>query len=260
MKRHLKIWWVQTLKTTQITFAYRFGAALFIIGKLLRFGLFFLFLFVLGMNRKVIAGYSFDQMLLFFLTFNLVDTSAQLILREVYNFRGHIVSGEFDYFLVKPYSPLIRCLFGRSDILDVPLVIILLIALSLIIPHMNNISTESVLLYIGLVCNGFFIALSFHIFVLCLGIITTEVDNAIFLYRDLTQMGRVPVDIYKEPLRGLLTFIIPVGIMMTFPAKALMGLVSLQTIVFSFMISSVLFFISVHCWRWALKQYSSASS
>jgi ABC-2 type transport system permease protein len=73
-------------------------------------------------------------------------------------------------------------------------------------------------------------------------------------------MGRFPVDIYKQPLRNIITFIIPIGIMITFPAKALMGLLSPQWIVLSFTIAAVLLMISLTFWRYALRQYTSASS
>src|SRR5438874_1581239 len=77
----------------------------------------------------------------------------------------------------------------------------------------------------------FLIALGFHIFVLATGILSTAVDNTVMLYRDLTQMGRLPIEVYQEPLRGFITFIIPVGIMMTYPGQALLGLLSLQGII-----------------------------
>jgi ABC-2 type transport system permease protein len=92
------------------------------------------------------------------------------------------------------------------------------------------------------------------------GILTTAVDNMIMLYRDLTQMGRFPIEIYHEPLRGILTFVIPVGIMMTFPTKALFGLLSIQGISIALALGLGLFVLSMKFWQYSLKQYSSASS
>lgn len=111
-----------------------------------------------------------------------------------------------------------------------------------------------------LVLNGFLIAAAFHILVLALGIITTEIDHAIMIYRDITGMARFPVDIYKEPLRGLITFIIPIGVMMTFPAKALFGLLTPMFIIISFTIGLIFFYLSIMLWNYALSQYASASS
>jgi len=73
-------------------------------------------------------------------------------------------------------------------------------------------------------------------------------------------MGRIPIDVYKEPIRGVITFAVPVGIMMTFPVKALLGSLSLLTIILSFSIGLVFIISSLFFWRYALKRYSSASS
>lgn len=259
-KKYIKIWFAMTMMTTQIAFTSRVGAVIFIIGKLLRFFLFLVFLLLLGSKTQVIAGYTLWQMIFFFFTFNLIDTSAQFFFREVYRFRSYVLKGFLDYILVKPFSALFRSLFGGSDILDIPLLFISVISLLVSSQHIGHITLLGAFLYIVLICNAFFIALSFHIFVLSIGILTTEVDNTLFLYRDLTQMGRVPIDIYQEPLRGFLTFIIPIGVMITFPAKALMNLLALPAIILSVAIGGIIFLLTLRFWQYALKNYASASS
>ena len=96
--------------------------------------------------------------------------------------------------------------------------------------------------------------------VLAMGIITLEIDHTIMIYRDLTSFGRFPVDIYKQPIQGLLTYLIPVGIMITFPAKALMGLMSTGGVLLSLLIGVVAILLSFKFWNFALKKYASASS
>lgn len=258
--KYLKIWWTMTKIASQIAFVSRFGAVIFILGKVLRFGFFLLFLILLISKTKAIVGYEIWQIIFFFATFNLVDTVVQLFLREVYRFRSYVVSGDFDYFLVKPISPLFRSLFGGSDVLDILMLVISVGFVIMSIFRIGNISLIGVMLYILLILNALLIATAFHIFILVIGILTTEVDNTLWLYRDITQMGRVPIDIYKEPLSGILTFIIPVGIMMTFPAKSLMGLLSIQSVIIAFLVSTVLLYISLKCWKFAISRYASASS
>lgn len=124
----------------------------------------------------------------------------------------------------------------------------------------GGISAPGVILYIFLVINAFLIATAIHIAVLALGVLTTEIDNTIMLYRDLTRMGMVPIDVYRQPLQAFITFVIPVGIMMTFPAKALMGLLSWQAVLASFLIAGLLFWASLKFWQYSLTRYSSASS
>ena len=258
--KYIKLWWMMTFMVSQNSFVSRFGAGLFVLGKLIRFTFFLFFLLIIASRTHAIAGYTLWQIILFYLTFNLIDSLAQFFLREVYRFRSYVVSGDFDYFLTKPVPVLFRLLFGGSDILDIPILIISFFFIYISLSHLSSITFFNILIYIGLLINGFVIMLSFHILVLAIGVITTEVDNTLWLFRDLTQMGRFPIDIYRNPLRAFITFLIPVGIMITYPAKAAMGLLSVNAILISVFVSATLLYLSTRFWRFSLKKYSSASS
>jgi ABC-2 type transport system permease protein len=258
--RYTKIWWKLTLGTSQIAFQSRFGALLFLLGKLLRY-IFFLFFLVVLINRtKFIAGYSFWEIVLFYATFNLLDTLPQFFFRNVYRFRQQILNGYFDNLLLKPLPSLFHPLFGGSDILDLLIVFLSIGFIYYAGMHIQNVSLVNILTYILLVLNGFLISLGFHICVLGTGILSTAVDNTVMLYRDLTQMGRLPIEVYQEPLRGFITFVIPVGIMMTYPSQALMGILSIQGLVIAFIFGFGLLFISMRFWKYALRNYTSASN
>lgn len=258
--KYFKLWLNMSLLSAQVALRSMFGASLFFVGKLLRFFLFIVFLVLIEKSVKSIAGYSIWQMVLFYATFNLIDVIPQALFREVYRFRSYIVQGEFDFILTKPFSPLFRSLAGGSDVLDIPMIVLSLGLVIVSILNIGHITISDVALYMLLVLNGLIIATSFHIFTLCVGILTTSVDHAIMVYRDLTQLGRFPVDIYLEPIRGILTFVIPIGIMMTFPTKALMNLLEPQLILIAFAFSTGFLFASLKFWQYSLTKYQSASS
>lgn len=259
MKKYIKVWWIFAINSISAQMAIRWALLLFIIGKILRFGIFLFFIIILVDKTKALAGYSLDQTILFFLTFNLIDILSQLLFREVYRFRGTVLSGNFDFSLIKPYSPLFRSLTSGPDILDFITLMPLIWAIVYFISKLQ-ISVEGIFIFILLSFVGFLLALSFHILVLALAILTTEIDNTLWMYRDITAMGRFPVDIYREPIRGILTFAIPVGIMMSFPVKGLLGLLSLSAYFYAIIFSVVIFFLSLKAWQFALNRYSSASS
>jgi len=259
-KKYLKVWLRLTSYSFMTTLTTRFSLVLFLFGKILRFVFLFSFLMLLLSKTKILVGYNLYQVAFFVLTYNLIDTVVQLLFREVYRFRPLIVSGNFDLVLVKPFNSLIRVLLGGPDIIDLFMAIPFLLGIIYLINKIGNISFFHFSFFIFLLTNAFLIATAFHIAVLALGILTTEIDNTIMVYRDLTRMGMVPIDIYKEPLRGFLTFVIPIGIMMTFPAKALMGFLSWQGIIVSFLIGGFLLWLSLKFWHYSLSKYSSASS
>ncbi len=258
--RYLRVWIRLTLGSFRIALQSRIGAGIFIVAKLVRFGLLFAFLAVITTKTRVFAGYSQAQVFIFFLTFNCIDTISQCLFREVYRFREKIVTGDFDLLLVKPYSPLIRALFGGTDPLDAMLIIPYVAMLGFIIAKVTTIDIFDMALFLMLAINGIIIAAAFHILVLALGIVTTEVDHAILIYRDVSQMTRFPITIYEEPIRSLITFVVPVGIMVSFPAQALLGTLQLPFVLLSVVFAGSLLTLSLLMWRLALRHYTSASS
>ncbi|MBI4080898.1 MAG: ABC-2 family transporter protein [Candidatus Levybacteria bacterium] len=260
MKKYISLWLTMTSRITQIAFASRFGVVFFTLGKVIRFLFFLIFLVLIVSKTKSLAGYTLWQVILFFVTFNIIDIVTQFFLREVYRFRSYIVSGSFDYMLTKPLSPLFRSLFGGSDILDLITLVPLLGFLFYVLNQIGGITIAGVVLYVLLLINAFVIALAFHIFVLGLGVIITEVDNAIWIYREMTALGRVPIAVYREPISWILTFILPVAAMITFPVQAVLGILSWTGVLLAFVFSGIFLLASLRFWRYALRQYSSASS
>lgn len=233
---------------------------IFFMGKILRYGLFLSFLYFLLTGISTLGGYSREQILLFYLVFNLIDTLAQLLFREVYRFRPLIVSGGFDAVLAKPMNPLVRVLFGGPDFIDLGILIILLVVMGWVMVNYIHPQIISLLVFVLLIFNSLLIAAAFHIMVMGIGILTLSVDHLIMIYRDLTNLVRIPVDVFTDPLRSILTFVIPVGIMFTFPAKFLFGFLSWRLVAVSFGFGILTLCLSLKFWRYALTQYQSASS
>lgn len=237
----------------------RLSLSFFLAGKVFRFVFFFLFLFFILKGTNSLAGYNINQAIFFFLVFNVIDVISQFLFREVYRFRPMIVNGDFDFVLVKPISSLFRSLLGGADVIDFitipPLIFATIYVGTLLHPSFLNI-----VYFILLLINAFLIATSFHILVLALAIITLEIDHTVMIYRDLTNLGRLPVDIYKQPLQGFITYFIPVGVMMTLPAKAIMGIVGPVGILTALLIGIMAMIISTRFWNFALRKYTSASS
>jgi len=209
---------------------------------------------------KHIDGYTSNQILIFFLSFNVVDTITQLFFREVYRFREVIVSGNFDLVLVKPMSPLFRALAGGADILDVFMAVPYVVLLIYFIIHTPYSNPLGIFLYIILIGNAFIIATAFHIMILALAILTTDIDHTIMIYRDLSGMGRLPVDIYIQPIQGILMYLLPIGIMMTVPTKIMFGLLHPVWVCISFAIAWIFLAGSHNIWNHAVRYYNSASS
>ncbi len=256
---YLRLWLMMSKNSFLSVLSQKSVFTIFLFGKILRFSFFTIFLYYVVKGAETLAGFTFAEALFFFLTFMALDTVSQFLYREVYRFRPLIISGDFDLILMKPANSLFRVLLGGSDAIDLFTIPPLLVGL-IYTGWQLSPSFLQVVAYIFLMLNGLLIATAFHVLVVSLGIITLEIDHSVMIYRDITSMGRFPVDIYKEPLRSILTFIIPVGIMVTLPAKVLMGAISISGSLLLFVFGLGFFYLSLRIWKYALRQYTSASS
>jgi ABC-2 type transport system permease protein len=256
----LKIIYLYFVNSLQTQLANPVGVIIFVVNKVIRYSLFLFFLYLLTEPLIKVGGYTAIQLPFIYLTFSLVDTASQMLFREVYRFRNLVVSGNFDLVLTKPTNPLIRTLFGGPDFIDAIMLVLLVTATAYLSANYIHPQPLHVLVYILLILNALIIACAFHIFVLGFGIVTLSVDHLVMMYRDLAGLMRIPVDFFTNPLRLILTFVVPIGIMFTFPAKALLGQLSFTSTIISFLLSTGLLFLSHRFWYFALKKYSLASS
>lgn len=86
------------------------------------------------------------------------------------------------------------------------------------------------------------------------GYLFTWVFDAFF------QLARYPVDLYPPWLRFTLTWILPVGVMTTIPARALAGSGDMAMVCASLAAAGLLFWLSSFFFSLAVKRYASASS
>lgn len=260
MKHYLKLYWLFSTMSLRIALQHKTGVLFFLIGKGLRFGMFYFFIFTLLKNTKLFAGYTLAESMLFYITYNVIDTFTQLLFREVYRFRYLVASGELDGVLIKPYPPFLRVLFGGMDLMDAIILLPYLWLLSHYLLQVPELSFSKLVLFGLLIGNSLVIATAFHILVLALGVLTTEVDHTIMIYRDISKMAAFSIDIYREPLRSILTFVIPIGIMMSFPVKGLLGMLNWKVLTGSVVLGAGALFFALWVWDRALKKYQSWGS
>lgn len=259
MGKYPKIWWRLASCNMQTQLSSRLNGLFFVSAKLLRFIFILVFLFGLFSHTKTVAGYNLEQMLVFFLTFNLVDILAQFLFRGIYIFKNQIQTGNLDLYLAQPVNLLFRVASSMVDFWDLTTLIPVIITIVLVASSMP-VTLLTVVLYIIFVLLGVAMAMALHVLVAALAMATQEVDSTIWIYRDLMNMARFPIDIYNQPIQLFLTFIVPVAVMVTFPAKILLGILSWQQMALAAILTILFLGTSLVLWERSLAAYSSASS
>lgn len=258
---YFTVWKMTALNAVQEAFVNRASNSLFFAGKMIRFAMSLLFLMMIKQSSNALGSYTTDQMIVFYLTYQFVDTLAQIVYRGTYMFGNMVRTGEFDFFLSKPINPLFRALTGKPDINDVVFFFPSTLLSLYIVLNLNlHITLQSLTIYFILLINSFLIATALHILVLTVGVMTTEVDGIVWMYRDLMSLGQIPVSIYQEPLRSILFFVIPVGMMITIPSEILFSSDPTYSLLLTALVGIGSVLASLLLWNAGVKQYSSASS
>lgn len=259
--RLIKIWLMVAKRAAQTYLLNSLATMLFLVGKVVRFLLFFAFLFAVLSSGQTLAGYNREQVIFFFLVFNLVDIMVQFFFRGVYQFRPLVVSGNFDLDLLKPLPSFFRPIFGWTDIFDfITLIPLWLYFFWFVFNQQLFSGWLNLILFFLLLGNALILAFAFNLLLCAVCVLTTEIDHLVWVYRDLTSMARFPTDIYRQGIQTALTFTVPVIILITVPAKALLGVLAWPWLVGSFLITGLFLGVAVKLWRYALSQYASASS
>lgn len=245
----------------QETFINRWTNLMFLVGKTIRGLMLVIFMLLLRENVQEIGGYSSGQMLAFLVTYGLVDTAVQVFFRGIYTIGRDVRSGAFDGVLVKPINPLFTVLTGKPDINDAFFMILVVgVGGYLLATSGLDITWVSTAWYVLLLINSFILATALHVIIAAITLYTTDIDNVIWMYRDLTRMGQFPINIYFEVIRLALFFLIPVGMMFTIPAQVLLNTQPSYSLVVVSGFTVFFVWLSLRIWHAALKTYSSASS
>jgi ABC-2 type transport system permease protein len=87
-----------------------------------------------------------------------------------------------------------------------------------------------------------------------------RIDNLTYLFTSIFDAGRWPSSIFRGFLRVVFTFVIPLALMTTYPAQALLGTLAPGALVGSVVAAVVFGLISRRVWLRAIARYTSASS
>jgi ABC-2 type transport system permease protein len=169
-------------------------------------------------------------------------------------------SGQLDYLILRPVDVQLAATVNRVDptkVWDVlGAVAIGAYALSAIEPPTwIQALTAAVLLVSGLAAMY-----ALWILVVCLSFWFVRVDNLRYLVGAVTDAGRWPVTVYKGFARTFLTVFVPVALVTSWPAMALLGRMDGWLALQSVVVAMVLLAVSRFAWLQALRHYTSASS
>ena len=101
---------------------------------------------------------------------------------------------------------------------------------------------------------------SLWILVIAAAFWVVRLDNLAYLFNSLFDFARWPASVFRGAYRVVFTFVIPLTIMTTYPAEALLGTLALRTAALSLCGSAAFAIAARAVWQRAIGHYTSASS
>lgn len=182
-------------------------------------------IYILYVNNEVLNGWTMPETLAVLGVYMLVQAVKNVVIGPSMNklggMDGEIESGTFDYTLLKPISTQYYISVREWSLWSI---LHIAVATGVILFAIDGMNSEITLL----AAAQFLLAL-----VISLGILYSVMlilSSVAFWYRgtymlwimeDILQAGRYPIGIYPRPLRLVLTWVLPVGFIVSVPAEAL---------------------------------------
>jgi ABC-2 type transport system permease protein len=262
MGRYFRLLGVQLRASVAVAMQYRVeflvegGLALFWIGWSL------VPLLVVFGHRSSVAGWTYDEALVvmgwFILMKGVLEGGVNPSLQSVVE---HIRKGTLDFVLLKPADAQFLVSTARFEPWRVIDLVGSLAVFGAAFHRMGRLPAPghvaAALLLLG---SAAWTLYSLWILVISAAFYVVKVDNLSFLFSSIFDAARWPVSVFRGVWRLAFTFVIPLALMTTFPALALLGRLDLRTGA-SALLGSVAFGVfSRLVWLRSISKYTSASS
>jgi ABC-2 type transport system permease protein len=218
-------------------------------------------LVVFGVRQQV-AGWSFAEALVvvawFMLLRAVLEGAVSPSLTAVVE---HVRKGTLDFVLLKPADAQFLVSTARFEIMNFVDVLAAVGLAAWALGRLHHLPSPTELgtaLLLTLAAAALLYALA--ILVISAAFYVVRLDNLIYLFNSVFDAARWPASVFRGVWRILFTFVVPLALMTTYPALALLGRLAPLTTVAALGGAGVFFLLSRVVWRRAIGHYRSASS
>ena len=262
MMRALRVVRAQLRASLAIALQYRFEFAVEGALALLWIAVTLAPLLVVFGTRAEVAGWTFPEMLVvlgwFVALKGVLEGTLSPSLMQVVE---HIRKGTLDFVLLKPADA--QLLVSLSKIEPWRLIDLLAAGgiFAIAFQRIGRLpGLTHALLALVLLCGAVLVLYSIAILVVSIAFIAVRVDNLLYLFQSIFDVARWPTTIFRGVLAMIFTFVLPLALMTTYPALALLGKLTPGTAVAA--LAGTLLFTGVAraIWLASIRRYTSASS
>lgn len=209
-------------------------------------------------NSGAINGWGYGELAALLGVYLLVQGLKDLVigpgLESLSGLSGELWTGQFDYTLLKPVPTQFYISFRKWSLWS-----LIDIAFAAVIIIVSAGQGGNILLFIAALLVSLLLVYSV-LLMLASAAFWYLGTPLMWIFDSLIQTGRYPVGIYPGFLRIVLTWVIPVGFIITVPAQALSVSLGIPALAGGAGLAVFMFLLAAIFFRSSLKKYSSASS
>lgn len=213
-------------------------------------------------RRDTVAGWTFDEALLvlgwFTLLKGVLEGAVNPSLAAVVE---HIRKGTLDFVLLKPADAQLLVSTARFEPARVVDLAGGLVIFAVAFHRMGRLPGAGEVA-LALLLLGCAVAILYALWILAVSaaFVVVKIDNLSYLFVSLYDVARWPISVFRGWLRALFTFVVPLAILTTFPAEALLG--RLDPARAAAAVAGAAAFTLAARWVWlrSIARYTSASS
>jgi ABC-2 type transport system permease protein len=262
MGRYLRL--LRLFARTELQFAleYRVNLVLEIMQMLVVSGTSIAAVLILFAYTQVMNGWTLGQMVVLLGVYYIVQGAEELVMQPSFErFMEHVREGTLDFILLKPVSSQFMVSFRHFQTVQTLQVVLGLIITVVGLANLATVVTvASALTFAVTLACGFVLIYALLLVLSTLAFWFVRVDNLLAIFWAFIDAGRFPIDIYPGWLRLTMSTVVPVGIAVTVPAKAIAGLVDAQTLGLVLAATLAAWIVSRAFWRVGLRNYTGASA
>jgi ABC-2 type transport system permease protein len=260
--RYFRLLAVQLRISAASAMAYRANFLLEGLGSFAWILLTLLPLFVLFDRRPSVAGWDAPSALVLMAYFIALRAILEgIISPSLVDLVERIRTGSFDYVLIKPVDAQVMVSASRYEPWKMFDLLGAIVLCGFALARRGHLPNGGELVAgVGLFVAGALAMYALWIACAAAAFWVGRLDNLVYLLGAIFDTARWPVQVFPGLWRAVFTFVIPVAIMTTFPAMALLGTLHARTAALTIVGSLVMVLASRFIWRAAIASYTSASS
>jgi len=200
-------------------------------------------------------GWNFYEVLLMQSIFILSQGIASIMFSNVlWTTLQHIREGSFEIVLLKPMNPLVFLVSTNFDAESIGLIIGGGVLLAFSVTQTEIVSIAAIPAFLLLFAAGFAVMAGINLIMAATSFKWVGNSRIPEIFDSILAFGKYPVNIFPKTVKGIATFLIPVGMIGFYPASALLG--KLDPLVLFAVIPCILFlFTGIKMYLYMIKLY-----